>query len=138
MIISRRGCWAATHLLIFLFGGGADAAAAPRLEGRQVQSQPASATPTGSAASSSATGYFQTQWNGLQDSYSLNDEINAQYTVTVDNSTVSTAGSLNLMLLWTSATSGTPDSTNTFAVIKPSCKTQKFHLGILGLPANTL
>lgn len=120
MIVSHRGLLAAAQILIILlFGDRADAAL--NLEKRQPQ------PPSGTVSGPSPV-YFQTSWtreppNGP---YALGPTWNTSYTVTSTSPVLALQGALKMLMLWTSATSGTPTSGNTYEVADLTCRRPQF------------
>jgi hypothetical protein len=120
MIVSRRGLWAAAPILISL-GGQSDAAGAGNLERRQPPNN--FPTPSGPPGSRQSSVYFTTDWayEPGDAPYALDTLFAVSYTVKETNPALMAQGSLGLLLLWTSATAGTPGSDNTWEIAGPKC-----------------
>lgn len=65
--------------------------------------------------------YFETTWERFESPYNLGVEISFNYTISSTEQSVAESGFLSLLMLWTSATIGTPDSSNTYLVGNLTC-----------------
>lgn len=124
MLISRRGLVPVASL-ISLMGAQVDAhhwlqrQGPPGPSSTSIQAPSSTQASESAGASATATAspaYFSTQWRAFTSPYALNSQFQVSYEVLAADPSISQQGPLNLVLLWTSAGAGTPDSTNTYSV----------------------
>jgi len=119
MIISQQnGRMAIASLILLLFGGrGESRTIIQQRQGSSTVGQlPSAATAAPNPGATASPEYFETSWPTLQKSYELNIGFEVAYKVVNSNDIIAQQGILTLVLLWTTATSGFPDSSNTHSI----------------------
>ena len=126
MIISRRGLWALGLMVLGGQGHQWVAGMHMRDDGSTTASQTVAAQATASDNGNSATVspvYFESAWDLGNGNFQMGVPFNINYSLEVPTSAaLSMQFSLPLALLWTNATGGVPDSTNTWQLMQVQCR----------------